>query len=114
MFYHLWSFFVFFVAISIVCGCNEHKVIDAIFRNYNKAVRPVLQQNTTLHVQYELKIYNIISVDEPDEFVTFLLWTVRRWKDQYLTWNPNDFDGCTTLKVTSDLIWSPDIYFLNT
>uniref|UniRef100_A0A914UTJ8 Neurotransmitter-gated ion-channel ligand-binding domain-containing protein n=1 Tax=Plectus sambesii TaxID=2011161 RepID=A0A914UTJ8_9BILA len=112
--YRLSGFFVFFVAIPMVCGCNERKVIDTIFRNYSKTVRPVLEQNITLHVEYELRVYSIISVDEPDEFVTFLLWTTRTWKDQYLTWNPKDFDGCTTVKVTVDHIWLPDIYFLNT
>uniref|UniRef100_A0A914W8K2 glucuronosyltransferase n=1 Tax=Plectus sambesii TaxID=2011161 RepID=A0A914W8K2_9BILA len=113
-YYHMSYFFAFFVAIAMVDGCFESKVVDAIFQNYRKTVRPVLQQNLTLDIQYELKVYNIISIDEPDQFVTFLLWTVRTWKDQFLTWDPKDFDGCTSVKVTSDQIWLPDIYFLNT
>uniref|UniRef100_A0A914WYU1 Neurotransmitter-gated ion-channel ligand-binding domain-containing protein n=1 Tax=Plectus sambesii TaxID=2011161 RepID=A0A914WYU1_9BILA len=113
-FYRLSYFSVLFVIISVVCGNNERNVMDAIFRNYRKTVRPVLEQNLTLHIDYELRVYNIISVDEPDQHVTFLLWTVRTWKDQFLTWDPKDFDGCTTVKVTSDQIWLPDIYLLNT
>uniref|UniRef100_A0A914X036 Uncharacterized protein n=1 Tax=Plectus sambesii TaxID=2011161 RepID=A0A914X036_9BILA len=113
-YYGLFCFSVLFVAIPTVYSCSEHNVIDAIFQNYNSRVRPVLQQNITLDIQYELRVYSIMSIDEPEEIIDLLLWTVLLWHDQFLTWNPEDFDGCTSIKVAADQIWSPDVYFINT
>uniref|UniRef100_A0A914UWC9 Uncharacterized protein n=1 Tax=Plectus sambesii TaxID=2011161 RepID=A0A914UWC9_9BILA len=104
---------MFFVIVPTVGGCNERRVVNAIFKNYSKLVRPVLQQNQTLDVRYELRVYNIISVNEPEEIINLLLWATLRWVDPYLVWNPQDFDGCINVKVPADLIWLPDVYFVN-
>jgi hypothetical protein len=31
------------------------------------------------------------------------------WKDEFLTWNADEFDGITVLNVPSDNVWKPDI-----
>ncbi|CAG2111889.1 unnamed protein product, partial [Medioppia subpectinata] len=35
------------------------------------------------------------------------------WTDEGLQWNPSDFGGQTQLIVSSDLIWKPDVTFVN-
>jgi hypothetical protein len=31
------------------------------------------------------------------------------WKDEFLKWNPLDYDNITVLPMPKDMIWSPDI-----
>ena len=38
---------------------------------------------------------------------------LKSWKDEFLIWNPEDFDGIRHLTVSPDTLWVPDVYFFN-
>eukprot|EP00057_Strongylocentrotus_purpuratus_P006891 XP_011661365.1 PREDICTED: acetylcholine receptor subunit alpha-like [Strongylocentrotus purpuratus] len=39
--------------------------------------------------------------------------TKKVWTDEFLRWDPADFNGLKSFKITSDLIWMPDIVIYN-
>ena len=38
----------------------------------------------------------------------------QRWKDDYLTWNPDDYGGVWSVKMSHEKIWVPDVMLYNT
>jgi len=40
------------------------------------------------------------------------LWE-QEWKDELLTWDPNDFSGLKVLRMPCERIWLPDIVLYN-
>lgn len=41
------------------------------------------------------------------------LWLSTFWKDEYLVWDPNQFFNITSLTLTPDLVWLPDLVIVN-
>ena len=35
------------------------------------------------------------------------------WKDDYLRWNPSDYDGITEITIPAEQVWLPDVAILN-
>ena len=35
------------------------------------------------------------------------------WKDDYLHWDPSDYDGITEIRVPAEQAWLPDVAILN-
>lgn len=42
-----------------------------------------------------------------------LLKLLKNWKDEFLTWNPDDYDNITIMKVLYSKIWKPGKYFFS-
>lgn len=38
----------------------------------------------------------------------------QRWVDEYMTWDPADYNGLEEIRVPSDLLWLPDTIMYNT
>lgn len=36
------------------------------------------------------------------------------WKDQYLSWRPEDYNGTTVMRVLYNTVWHPDVILYNT
>ncbi|CAD5113922.1 DgyrCDS3081 [Dimorphilus gyrociliatus] len=55
-----------------------------------------------------------MDLNEKDKILTMSMWTRYAWKDEYLRWDPKDYDGIITIRLSADLIWIPDIMLYNT
>lgn len=34
---------------------------------------------------------------------------LKRWQNQYIRWNPDDFCGIKTVSLPTDVLWKPDL-----
>ncbi|XP_063166998.1 5-hydroxytryptamine receptor 3A-like [Candoia aspera] len=82
---------------------------DYLFANYKKDVRPVWNWRKTTNVAIDVMIYAILSVDEKNQVLTTYIWYRQQWIDEFLKWNPEDFDNITQMSVPTEAIWVPDI-----
>ncbi|KAG8141643.1 hypothetical protein E2320_007227 [Naja naja] len=82
---------------------------DYLFANYKKDVRPVWNWRKTTNVAIDIMIYAILSVDEKNQVLTTYIWYRQHWVDEFLKWNPQDFDNITQMSVPTEAIWVPDI-----
>ena len=32
---------------------------------------------------------------------------LKNWVDEFLQWNPDDYDGITVIRVPFDVVWTP-------
>ena len=73
---------------------KENLLHDNLFKTYNKYVRPVHHQNTTVEVIIHMAYgFTLGNVDLLKEIAVGNLWLDVSWTDQFLTWNASDYDG---------------------
>ncbi|XP_059248735.1 5-hydroxytryptamine receptor 3A [Mustela nigripes] len=85
------------------------RLSEHLMANYEKGVRPVRDWRKPTTVAIDVIIYAILSVDEKNQVLTTYIWYRQYWTDEFLQWNPEDFDNITKLSVPTDNIWVPDI-----
>uniref|UniRef100_A0A8C3XT68 5-hydroxytryptamine receptor 3A n=1 Tax=Chelydra serpentina TaxID=8475 RepID=A0A8C3XT68_CHESE len=82
---------------------------DYLMTHYRKGVRPVQDWRRTTNVAIDVMVYAILSVDEKNQVLTTYIWYRQHWIDEFLRWNPEDFDNITQMSLPTESIWVPDI-----
>ncbi|XP_052773834.1 neuronal acetylcholine receptor subunit beta-3-like isoform X2 [Mya arenaria] len=80
---------------------------------YNKKVRPVANQNEPILVYCDFVLSSIIDFNEQEESLKVSGYLVLQWKDEFLTWDPDDYGGLDRLILPQDDIWRPDASLRN-
>ncbi|XP_054988149.1 5-hydroxytryptamine receptor 3A [Sorex araneus] len=80
-----------------------------LLASYQKGVRPVRDWRTSTTVSIDVIIYAILNVDEKNQVLTTYIWYRQFWTDEFLQWQPEDFDNITKLSIPTHSIWVPDI-----
>uniref|UniRef100_A0A3P9A4L0 5-hydroxytryptamine receptor 3A n=1 Tax=Esox lucius TaxID=8010 RepID=A0A3P9A4L0_ESOLU len=76
---------------------------------YKKGVRPVRNWRNCTMVAIDLMVYSILSVDEKNQVLTTYVWYRQEWTDEFLVWNPKDFDDVNQTSIPTANVWVPDI-----
>uniref|UniRef100_G3U3T3 Cholinergic receptor nicotinic alpha 2 subunit n=1 Tax=Loxodonta africana TaxID=9785 RepID=G3U3T3_LOXAF len=91
----------------------EDRLFKHLFGGYNRWARPVPNTSDVVIVRFGLSIAQLIDVDEKNQMMTTNVWLKQEWSDYKLRWNPADFGNVTSLRVPSEMIWTPDIVLYN-
>lgn len=67
---------------------HESLLLDAIFKDYDKRIRPVMDSNLAIVVNFSLHFHQILQVDEKHQTLTTNVLRTFYWKDDFLKWNP--------------------------
>uniref|UniRef100_A0AC34FCP5 Uncharacterized protein n=1 Tax=Panagrolaimus sp. ES5 TaxID=591445 RepID=A0AC34FCP5_9BILA len=81
--------------------------------NYNPRVLPRRYVNETVDVSVKIEVYQIIEVNEPQQYMVLNAWIVERWYDDLLYWNPARFGGLSQISLPKDSCWIPDTTIYN-
>ncbi|KAM8927957.1 5-hydroxytryptamine receptor 3A-like isoform 1-T1 [Pelodytes ibericus] len=76
---------------------------------YKKGVRPVHNWRQTTTVSIDVMVYAILGVDEKNQVLTTYIWYRQFWVDEFLTWDPTEFENVTQVSIPTEKIWMPDI-----
>ncbi|MGH0166599.1 UNVERIFIED_CONTAM: hypothetical protein FKN15_063282 [Acipenser sinensis] len=71
-----------------------HQLTKSLLRNYRKGVRPVRNWTQSTMVYIDFITQSILEVI---------------WNDEFLVWDPAEFDGINEISLSFDVIWVPDI-----
>ncbi|MBZ3869010.1 5-hydroxytryptamine receptor 3A [Sciurus carolinensis] len=85
------------------------RLSDHLLANYRKGVRPVRDWRRPTTISIDVIVYAILNVDEKNQVLTTYIWYRQFWTDEFLQWNPEDFDNITKFSIPTDSIWVPDI-----
>ncbi|KAB5522676.1 hypothetical protein PHYPO_G00162210 [Pangasianodon hypophthalmus] len=96
-----------------VSGNEESQLIAAIFKNYNKNIRPARHPDDKVDVQVKLTLTNLISLNEKEETLTTNVWIEIQWSDYRLAWNTSEYYGISIIRVPCTTVWLPDIVLEN-
>ncbi|XP_044133590.1 5-hydroxytryptamine receptor 3A-like [Bufo gargarizans] len=94
---------------SSTLKASHARLIDHLMHGYNKGVRPVQDWRKATDVYVDLFIYAILAVEEKEQLITTYIWYHQSWFDEFLTWDPEEFDNVTKISVPVSWIWVPDI-----
>ena len=76
----------------------ENELHETLMAKYDKRVRPVKNNTTTINLTYGAALYQLVGFDSKKETVTLLMWQRLYWTDEILCWNPVDQHGVNTLR----------------
>ncbi|KAF1752626.1 hypothetical protein GCK72_019181 [Caenorhabditis remanei] len=91
----------------------QYELANNILENYQKGLIPKVRKDSPINVTMSIQLYQIIQVNEPQQFLLLNAWVVERWVDQMLGWEPEDFDNETEIMVRHDDVWLPDTTLYN-
>ncbi|CAI4227023.1 unnamed protein product [Auanema sp. JU1783] len=77
-------------------------------------VKPKRNISEPVKIMFKMELYQIIELNERQQFVAVSAWVIERWFDEFLYWNPMDFDNITEIKLHHSHIWIPDTTLYNT
>nr|XP_032820219.1 5-hydroxytryptamine receptor 3A [Petromyzon marinus] len=94
---------------------NAHKktplrnLSSRLSSGYDKGVRPVKNWRQPIIVAIDVMLYAILNVDEKNQVLTAYIWYRQRWTDEFLQWDPVQYDGIEQISIPTNNIWVPDI-----
>lgn len=99
--------------LSFEANPDTKRLYDDLLSNYNRLIRPVVNNSETLTVWLGLKLSQLIEVNLRNQVMTTNLWVKQKWFDYKLRWDPDEYGGVEQLYVPSEHIWVPDIVLYN-
>ena len=115
----LYMFLVLLSATDLSYSASAENVTSLLNKllfksNYSKYVRPVQNQSTVVELKVGFHLISILSFDEIADELTFKGLIYSAWTDEFLRWNPDDYDGIESINVPSDMIWIPNFIMTST
>ncbi|KAL8177037.1 UNVERIFIED_CONTAM: Acetylcholine receptor subunit beta [Gekko kuhli] len=98
---------------AVTASEAEGRLLEALKQNYSTTVRPARSIGDRVSVRVGMSLSQLISVDEKNEQLTTKVYMDLTWTDYRLTWDPADYEGITSVRITSDNVWLPDIVLMN-
>ncbi|KYN33917.1 Acetylcholine receptor subunit beta-like 2 [Trachymyrmex septentrionalis] len=92
---------------------DTKRLYDDLLSNYNRLIRPVVNNTETLTVWLGLKLSQLIEMNLKNQVMTTNVWVEQKWFDYKLQWDPLEYGGIDMLYVPSENIWLPDIVLYN-
>ncbi|KAL4222800.1 hypothetical protein ACF0H5_018840 [Mactra antiquata] len=87
---------------------------SALLTNYSRNVKPKLNQTEPLQVFLEFQLLGIIEFDEVLAKLSVIAVTFLYWRDELMTWNPEDYGGLDVFYIASQKVWTPNLVLVNT
>ncbi|TSQ12699.1 5-hydroxytryptamine receptor 3B [Bagarius yarrelli] len=107
------------IFLSVICQADSvpekpkrsalNQLTRTLLRHYDCGIRPVINWTSPTTVFIDLIIQSVLDVDGQMQKVTTSIWYRQIWKDEFLVWDPEEFDGITEISLSSDAIWVPDV-----
>ncbi|XP_053405082.1 neuronal acetylcholine receptor subunit alpha-9-like [Mercenaria mercenaria] len=82
---------------------------DHLMTDYDTSLIPLCNSTTTVTLNMDIALRQIMDLNEREQVLTTNLWMRLRWNDCRLTWDPASYNNLTSLMVTYDDVWLPDI-----
>ena len=75
-----------------------------LFENYDKNIRPVLNNDDPINLEFGIEIKSLENFDQKAENIKFNFWVTMVWKDEYLNWNSTEYKQ-EFLDVSPNDVW---------
>lgn len=85
-----------------------------VTRQYDRMSRPVKNHLTQTKVDMRITINEFVELDTVNSLLVTDAWFHITWKDELLTWDPNDYQQLKQIHMNPNEIWKPDLVLINT
>ncbi|KAM3592810.1 uncharacterized protein V6R79_025587 [Siganus canaliculatus] len=94
-------------------NCSYQDVLNHLQLTKNSDLytltRPVKHYKRPTHVYLEVLLHAILDVIEKDQRFIPYVWTVMRWHNEYISWDPDRFCGISNFSLPVEMMWIPDL-----
>lgn len=90
----------------------ETRLRNDIFCLYDRMVRPRIRHDDSVSVSLRLDL-KFMDMDTSHNLMMVHGWFVLEWKDEFLPWEPPDYDGILKITVPANKIWVPNLAVFN-
>lgn len=117
----------------VEAGMNERFLIKTLLDKLNPLERPVANESESLNVQFGITLQQIIEIDEKNQIFIANIWlqyvsvcvyfleseyfnrllSPQKWIDSNLVWNPEEYGNVTSVRISPDKLWIPDVLMYN-
>lgn len=101
------------ILISAQSFSDVGNLMDGLFANYNKNIRPLNNMSTVIQLDIDFILLGINEVNEKDQKLVTNGYLVLSWKDECLIWEPSMYNGVQSFMVSQNEVWKPDIVLKN-
>ncbi|XP_045210826.2 acetylcholine receptor subunit alpha-1-A-like [Mercenaria mercenaria] len=94
---------------------SGHGVWEYLFLNntYNSEVRPVKVWSTSTDVNVSVAVIAVVDFNEVKQTIILTTKLTLSWKDEYLVWDPQNFENITHIHVSQSKVWKPYVFLEN-
>jgi len=85
---------------------------DNLLKNYKKLVHPVKNHRDTVRVDLGMALIHL-DLDEMKSVLEVDGWMRLNWTDEFLRWEPSEYENLTQIHFGAEEIWRPDIQLYN-
>uniref|UniRef100_A0A8C5PDG6 5-hydroxytryptamine receptor 3A-like n=1 Tax=Leptobrachium leishanense TaxID=445787 RepID=A0A8C5PDG6_9ANUR len=90
--------------------CDYYNLQKNLTDSISISVRPTRNWLDTSFVKVDLRLYTVIYLNMKEQSISMFIWLKVSWKNDFLSWNPDDFCGIKQMKIPDTGFWKPDIY----
>ncbi|GFO45015.1 hypothetical protein PoB_007152000 [Plakobranchus ocellatus] len=83
------------------------QLMSSLFSNYDRTVRPILDQSSIMTINTDMLLAAITNVDEKDQTIAVRIYFFAWWEDELLTWTPADHGNVTVINPLISQLWMP-------
>ena len=110
--------FLALLNLPIWCGNTQsYRDVDQLYTdvlvNYNKYVRPVLNQVDIIQVNVSFDIVGIQEINEVEGTITMYFQFQYTWIDERISWRPDLYNNTYSLALPVDAVWKPELVLTN-
>ncbi|XP_060579757.1 neuronal acetylcholine receptor subunit beta-4-like [Ruditapes philippinarum] len=87
-------------------------LFNATLSDYDTRIRPRIDQSHVVNVNTTFVPQSVLHFDTSEQKFSVLGYFKIEWKDEVITWNPDDFAGTNYIKVPISEIWTPSLIIL--
>ncbi|VDN99565.1 unnamed protein product [Rodentolepis nana] len=88
-------------------------MLIARYQKFGVVGRPVSDNKQVLLVRYGLQLIQILELDENKQILHTNCWSMYKWNDTLLQWNPAEHGNITEVRIFPSQVWTPDIQLFN-
>ncbi|KAL9987422.1 hypothetical protein ACROYT_G001725 [Oculina patagonica] len=92
---------------------SEHRLMKHLFANYSKEVRPVIDKEQPIPVNFDMMFSQLVELNGRSQIMTSKVWIRQSWENPFLRWKPADYGGVRFINIDPKLVWKPDIVLYN-
>ncbi|XP_062298245.1 5-hydroxytryptamine receptor 3A-like [Scomber scombrus] len=109
----LFSLLLFTDGVYSERNCSYQDVLTHLNLTQNNELysmtRPVKNYKQPTRVSLEVALYAILDVVEKEQKFIPYVWTVMRWHNEYISWDPKEFCGIDNVSLPTNILWQPDL-----
>ena len=90
----------------------EIELVQFLMQNYSSSIHPT-DHDTALEVSFNLRLLQVLSIDEKFQTITVQSYYQMRWNNKALAWLPEERGNVTNIWLPPNSMWMPDITLLN-